>query len=179
MSAPPPLPWPEFSQDPRRPESAPLRASDRDRDVALRVLGDGYADGRLTREEYDERSEAVTKARTLGELPAIIADLVPDRSTRPVDDLVLASPDELRTRAVKAYESSRRGALSGMLIPSFITTVVWLAAGMGFYWPIFVVMGTAINVIRVLLHKQDMIDQEQRKLEKKQRRALEAPPDKE
>ncbi len=68
-----------------------MRASDRDRDVVLGVLAEGYADGRITKEEYDERSGATAAAKTLGELPALIVDLVPLTPTRPRSDLALAS----------------------------------------------------------------------------------------
>ena len=41
----------------RRPLA--LRAADADREIIHRVLGDAFADGRLDREEYDERSASV------------------------------------------------------------------------------------------------------------------------
>ena len=49
--------WERFSLDPRHPENARLRASDRDRDVVSDLLGTAYAEGRLTPEELDERSD--------------------------------------------------------------------------------------------------------------------------
>ena len=51
-----PDPWASFQHDPRDPAVAPLRASDADRDVVHGVLTDAFADGRLDRDEYDERS---------------------------------------------------------------------------------------------------------------------------
>lgn len=54
-----------------------MRASDADRDIVLRTLADAYAEGRLDRSEYDERADAVTAAKTLGELPVVLDDLVP------------------------------------------------------------------------------------------------------
>ena len=68
--------WERFEHDPRRDENARLRASDRDRDVVNDVLGTAYADGRLTPDELDERSDRVVRAKTLGELPPILDDLV-------------------------------------------------------------------------------------------------------
>ena len=102
MSAgtPSPVPWGQFTADPRRPESAPLRASDRDRDVVLGVLGEAYADGRLTKEEYDERSDRAAAARTLGDLPALIRDLVPDR---PATAHALATPEQRRACTPDVY----------------------------------------------------------------------------
>jgi len=90
--------WGEFPRDPRSTENAPLRAADVDRDLVHRVLAEAFADGRLDRQEFDERSERVVAIRTLGELPGVIADLVPLRpaTTTPA---VLTS-DDLRARAV-------------------------------------------------------------------------------
>ena len=52
-----------------------MRASDGDRDRYAAVLQDAYAEGRLSREEYDERLEAVFTAKTYAELEPLIADL--------------------------------------------------------------------------------------------------------
>ena len=52
-----------------------LRLSDADRESAVNLLGDQYALGRLTRDEFDERSDAVWSARTQGDLAPIFADL--------------------------------------------------------------------------------------------------------
>ena len=172
--------WARFTQDPRDPSAAALRASDRDRDVVLHVLAEAYADGRLDRQEYDERAESTSYAKTLGDLPALIADLVPQAPRGPSSDLALATPQELDQRAAAAYASSRRNALSGMVIPTVVTFVIWFAINFGpdgwhfsFPWPVFVALGTGINLLRVLLHKQDLIAEEREKLEKKQRQALE------
>lgn len=52
-----------------------MRASDADRDRYAAVLQDAYAEGRLSRDEYDERLEAVFTAKTYAELEPLIADL--------------------------------------------------------------------------------------------------------
>ena len=53
-----------------------LRASDADRDVVTTVLTTAYAEGRITRDEHDERLEQVLAAKTFDELIPITADLV-------------------------------------------------------------------------------------------------------
>src|SRR6185295_13720980 len=75
--------WASFQHDPRDPAVAPLRASDADRNVVHGVLTEAFADGRLDREEYDERTAAALRARTLGQLPPLVVDLVPDRPLLP------------------------------------------------------------------------------------------------
>jgi len=52
-----------------------LRISDADREAAVNLLSEQYAVGRLTRDEFDERSDAVWSARTQGDLAPIFADL--------------------------------------------------------------------------------------------------------
>jgi hypothetical protein len=52
-----------------------LRASTADRESAVEVLKAGYAEGRLSKEEYDGRAEQAFTARTLGDLARVTADL--------------------------------------------------------------------------------------------------------
>jgi hypothetical protein len=54
-------------------------ASDDERDQAISKLTDHFQAGRLTTEEFDERSGLALRARTQGELSALFADLPPDR----------------------------------------------------------------------------------------------------
>jgi hypothetical protein len=53
-----------------------LRASDTDRDQVATVLSTAYAEGRLTREEHDERLDRAMAARTFDELVPLTHDLV-------------------------------------------------------------------------------------------------------
>jgi len=56
-----------------------LRLSDVDRDEAIARLSEHYAVGRLDKDEFDERSDAIWTARTQGDLAPIFADLAPAR----------------------------------------------------------------------------------------------------
>jgi hypothetical protein len=62
-----------------RPE---LRLSDADRDRAITRLGEHYAAGRIDKDEFDERSDAVWTARTAGDLAPVFADLAPSVPVR-------------------------------------------------------------------------------------------------
>jgi hypothetical protein len=62
-----------------------LRASDQDRDEALRLLAGAAGDGRLTLEEYSERADAALGARTRGELERVTGDLQDARSDLPAE----------------------------------------------------------------------------------------------
>lgn len=55
-----------------------LRASDADREAAVKQLQRGLSQGRLDVDEFDERVRAAYAARTLGELADLIRDLPRD-----------------------------------------------------------------------------------------------------
>lgn len=173
--------WPAFDHDPREPGNAPLRASDRDRDVIRSLLAAAYADGRLDSDEFDERSERVATARTLGDLPPLITDLVPDRALEPRSpySLVGASPRELRRRAELHWQAERRNALVGFAGSSLVCWAIWVATSWDnggidpyFPWPLIVMAFSLANVIRVQVSKEDSIRHEVRRLEKKQAKQL-------
>jgi hypothetical protein len=52
-----------------------LRISDADREAAVDLLAEQYAVGRLTKAEFDERSDAAWSARTEGDLAPVFVDL--------------------------------------------------------------------------------------------------------
>ena len=163
-----PVPWEEFERDPRSPDLAPLRASDRDRDLALRILSEAYAEGRLARDEFDERADAVTAARTLGDLPAQLVDLVPATSLRPGAGL-----DHHRQRAVEKYQRERREAIWTFLSVSTICWVIWAVVMLGdFPWPLFPMIFTGLNAGRVIFQRDDIISGDIRRRERREAKAL-------
>lgn len=68
-----------------------LRASDRDRDLVTQVLTTAYTDGRLTRDELDQRVESAMNAKTFDDLTALTQDLVPVHG-QPSTQMVSAAP---------------------------------------------------------------------------------------
>lgn len=66
-----------------------LRASDADRDQVAEVMSTAFAEGRLGREEYDERLDALLRAKTFDDLVGLTRDLVvvgtPAPSTPPAE----------------------------------------------------------------------------------------------
>lgn len=181
MSDAPVVAWDRFSSDPRSQHNAALRASDFDRSLALDALATAYADGRLDREEYDERSTGVQTSKTLGELVTPLRDLAPDPATSGA--LVLSSPTQLQTRAEQQYAHALRNAITGFLVPSLICWVIWIATSFGggafhanYPWPIWVTLGTSIRLIRVALNKQAIIESEKQKVQRKEQRRIEERP---
>jgi hypothetical protein len=76
--------------------STQLRIGDAERDHAADALGEHYATGRLSKEEYEERSEKVWAARFQTDLEPLFADLPSPwaraavRPVRPVQPLPVA-----------------------------------------------------------------------------------------
>jgi hypothetical protein len=78
-----------------------LRAADRDRDEVAELLREHYAQGRLTIEEFDERSTAAATAKTMGDLRALTADLPVTATPAPAEPRTAAwSPSAMRLIAV-------------------------------------------------------------------------------
>ncbi|HEY2877305.1 DUF1707 domain-containing protein [Nocardioides sp.] len=164
--------WGRFEHDPRDPAYAGVRASDRDRAVVHDALSSAYAEGRLDREELDERTAAVDAAKTYGALLPPLLDLAADAGLPAVS---LSSRPDLQRQAQGYYQEKRGEAIMGFLIPNLIVWAIWLFAGHGFPWPVFVLIPTAGNLVRVLSSKQSIIDGRIEKLERKQAKALEPP----
>jgi hypothetical protein len=67
-----------------QPENeTPVRASDAEREQAAELLRSGYADGRLTRDELDQRLAAGYAAKTRADLRGLTGDL-PGAAAAPV-----------------------------------------------------------------------------------------------
>lgn len=54
---------------------ADMRVGDKERDEVTAFLHDAFAQGRITREELDERLDVTLAAKTAGDLGAVLADL--------------------------------------------------------------------------------------------------------
>jgi len=164
--------WGRFSHDPRDPAYSGLRTSDRDRAVVHDVLAEAYAEGRLDRDELDERTAAVDGAKTYGDLVPPLRDLAVDAGTPAV---TLAPRADLERKAQAYYREKLGEAFMGFLIPNLIVWTIWLFAGHSFPWPLFVLIPTAGNLVRVMFSKQAIVEARIEKLERRQAKALEPP----
>ena len=156
--------WSQFDHDPRIPANTTLRASDRDRAVIESVLADAFAEGRLTRSEYDERSDAALSSRTLGELLPLVEDLPVTREPRP-------TADDRHQQAVRKWESDRREAVLGLIGLSVLLWTIWAVTMWGeFPWPLIPMGFAVMNVVRIVANKRDIVDEHVRRLERKERK---------
>ncbi len=113
--------------------------SDAERERLVEELHEHTVAGRLTAEEYEERLGAVYAARTRADLDALRADL--PVSTVAARLALVERKSHLRRRL--AQEAG------GSATASLVCAGVWVASGAhGAFWPIWVILFTALPVLR-------------------------------
>ena len=110
----------------------PIRASDRERESVVDVLRDAYTDGRLTLEEFEQRTSAAYASKTWSDLRELTGDLpvepvlgadLPQRQPRPV-------PVAQVVPAVPRPRHGGRDRPLGRLLPViFVWIMIAAAAG--------------------------------------------------
>jgi hypothetical protein len=108
----------------------PIRASDQERESVIDVLRDAYADGRLTLDEFEERTSAAYAAKMRADLWELTADL-------PAEPLLGADLNQpwqaARPHAVppahRTHQARRDRPLGHLLPILFIWIVIEAAAG--------------------------------------------------
>jgi uncharacterized protein DUF1707 len=111
-----------------------IRASDADRERAVEILRDGYASGRLTLAEFDERTTAAFASRTWGELRALTGDL--PGGAGPATGHLVPPP----------AGAARPAAPGSRFLPVLLIAVFWLAVTLSAHAP-----GALIPVVFLLL----------------------------
>jgi hypothetical protein len=156
--------WESFRLDPRQPGHASMRASDADREIVRTLLADAFADGRLTREEYDDRLNTLYDSRTLGEVSSLVTDLVPPDGPPKVPAPLRR--EDMRTRGARKWRKDVEESFAAFLVPSIICTVIWIAvAGGGFFWPAFPMLFLGINLVKTVVQRESVIEREILRLE--------------
>ena len=163
--------WARFSSDPRARAAADLRATDTDRDLVLEILAVAYSEGRLDRDEYDERSDAALAVRRLGEVVPVVSDLVALPEVR-------GAWQDARDEAVGRYRREVRDARNGFLGVSAICLTIWCVtvpfAGLHFFWPAIPSVVLGIGWLSTIGGQQSRIDAlEQEILERRRLRGQE------
>jgi hypothetical protein len=117
-----------------------MRASDADRDLAIAELSEHFQTGRLTREEFDDRSARALQARTGQELSGLFTDL-PDADGPRVWPGPARLDRPARCRRPGAFVIV--GVVAAIAIASLIGNVGHVGFGHGgFGWliPLFIVV---------------------------------------
>ena len=89
-----------------------LRASDADREQVATVLSTAYAEGRLTREEHDERIDQLMTAKTFDDLIPITHDLVVVGTPAPIASNQPSSRFTIDTKG-QSHDSDKMIAIFG------------------------------------------------------------------
>jgi hypothetical protein len=118
-----------------------IRASDQDRESVVSALRQAYSEGRLTLDEFEERTSAAYMAKTWGELRALTADLpvqpvldagsLPAPAQPPIPQVPGPQPGQA-AEPVPSLPARPAGASRpfGRLLPAvFIWTALAAAAG--------------------------------------------------
>jgi Domain of unknown function (DUF1707) len=120
-----------------------IRASDADRDRVASLLREHHAAGRLTAQEFSERLDRTFSAITVGELDELLADLPGIDLYRLPDAALTRQPRQARqSQAARENRGGRsagwRAAWGVWFTVSLVSFVVWLLAGAGYAWPLWV-----------------------------------------
>lgn len=164
--------WAGFSADPREPDTASIRATDADRDHALDLVREAYADGRLNREEFDARSADVLEVRTLGEVIPLLRDLV---VSPPLANGAGSVAVSIHTQAVREYQGDLRDARNGWIFVSTLCVGIWVATSIAsggpyFFWPIFPSLGVGLGFVLMRFNREARIEALEEKIAAKRRR---------
>jgi hypothetical protein len=143
-----------------------MRASDADREIVRAMLADAFADGRLTREEYDDRLNTLYDSRTLGEVSSLVTDLVPLDGPPMAPAPLLRADIDMRTRGARKWRKDVEESFAAFLVPSIICTVIWIAVARGgFFWPVFPMLFLGLNLVKTVVQRESVIEREVLRLE--------------
>jgi hypothetical protein len=127
--------------EPSDPPSNPgLRASDADRERLVDELEQHAIDGRLTTDEFEQRTGQAYEAKTVAELEQLRQDLPPVPTGGQV-----VSRRQQRTELTKR-SLQETGGSAGLFV---VCTVIWLASGAsGQFWPVWVLVLVVLSLAR-------------------------------
>src|SRR5436190_15839615 len=111
-----------------------VRASDAEREHAATALRDHAAAGRLTVEELGQRLQTAFAARTRKDLHELFRDL-------PGQPRLAA-----RSREDGAKARGHKAHVRAYLVFCVAMVVLWAVTGLGYFWPIWPIMGWGIGV---------------------------------
>ena len=107
-----------------------LRIGDRERDAAVTALGEHYVAGRLTKDEYDERSAVAWRARTNSDLAPLFVDLP-----------ALQLPERVTGPSTRGYSRGRSRWSGPPVLPILLLVVVVAGVSCMEIWPFLLLFG--------------------------------------
>ena len=108
----------------------PIRASDQERESVVDVLRDAFTDGRLTFDEFEERTAAAYAAKTWGQLWELTADLpAQPRLGADLNHRPQATPSQPVPAGVRPRQTRRSRPFDKVLPVLFVWILISAAAG--------------------------------------------------
>jgi hypothetical protein len=127
--------------EPAEPVSNPgLRASDADRERLVDELEQHAIAGRLTTDEFEQRTGQAYEAKTVAELDKLRQDLPPV----PAGGQVVTHRQRRSDLTKRSLQET--GGSAGLFV---VCTVIWLASGAsGQFWPVWVLLIVVLSLVR-------------------------------
>lgn len=122
-----------------------IRASDADRERAVGILGDGYASGRLTLAEFDERTTAAFTSRTWGELRELTRDLPAPGQDGPLPQAPRQALGDGKSPPAAALADGGPGLTPVLLIAMYWLTLTVTAHAAGALIPVVFLLLMAVQ----------------------------------
>ncbi len=124
------------------PDADPvLRISDADREATVARLRRASEEGRLDLGELEERVTAAYAAKTGADLEPLVADLPAEAGA--AHAAPRATDDRRRALVLRSVP---------LLFPNIVCVAIWLATGAdGGFWPIWVMLGTGIAFLSLVI----------------------------
>ncbi|HEY4018567.1 MAG TPA: DUF1707 domain-containing protein [Pseudonocardiaceae bacterium] len=122
-----------------------MRASDGDRERVVQALQEQVGEGRLTLQEFEERSTAVYEAKTVGDLRKLLADLPVDvfaQPTPPPFAMGAAWQQPFPMPAIPPWQQQRIVRAGGRPNPVLFIALAFI---------VFAAVGSALTVAPYLL----------------------------
>lgn len=115
-------------------ETRSLRIGDAEREEAVAALGEHYAAGRITKDEYDERTGRVWAARFEADIDPLFADLPRNRSA----EVTTAAPSQRRGPGFRRYPMVFVAPIALLAVAALVVLVVgsapWLLFALFWIW---------------------------------------------
>jgi hypothetical protein len=152
---------PAERHEPPRPQDL-LRIGNAERELVVQRVQDAFAEGRLDAEELQQRLDAVYRARTMGELTPLTADLPVPQSRSLADPRPARVPRPQRPVARRRVPTALRILWIIWITAVAVNVAAWLVVcvttgDLIYAWPLWVAgpAGAALLVLTVVLGRDE------------------------
>lgn len=122
----------------RRHDELNVRVSDAERERVVDQLKRHVGEGRLTVEEFSDRTAEAYASKTVADLDHCLRELPLDRGAR-------------AEQARRRRRDWHRGLLRRFAVPNAVCIGIWALTGAGYFWPAWVLFGTGVALMGRLM----------------------------